>query len=152
MDVCGLDPPAEMGHRLCFLGVDSLLTIELADALRSRLNINIDHENGDISELTYQQLEDLCKAHVTSGEPPSSVSDSSPAPQHIRPPCLGSSSFFLLLFGILHFPPFDRHLLCALQWYCGWRRPRNCLEHRHPRREMLQLSPWHRSQQSSVEP
>ncbi|KAL7939401.1 hypothetical protein V8C35DRAFT_326452 [Trichoderma chlorosporum] len=77
MDVCRLDPTAEMGHRLCFLGVDSLMTIELADALRSRLNINIDHGHGDISELTYQQLEDLCKAHVTSGKPPSSVSESS---------------------------------------------------------------------------
>ncbi|KAK4060472.1 uncharacterized protein Triagg1_10742 [Trichoderma aggressivum f. europaeum] len=77
MDVCGLDPTAEMGHRLCFLGVDSLMTIELADALRTRLNIYIDHGHGDIAELTYQQLEDLCKAYVTSGKPPSSIPESS---------------------------------------------------------------------------
>jgi acyl carrier protein len=77
MDICGLDPTAEMGRRLCFLGVDSLMTIELVDALHSRLNINIDHAHGDISELTYQQLENLCKAQVTFDKPPSSVSESS---------------------------------------------------------------------------
>lgn len=83
VDVCGLDPTGEKDQVLASLGVDSLMSIELSHELRGRLGIDIDQHHENLSELTYQELEDLCasKAPSKSSPPVPAPSAKVPAPK-----------------------------------------------------------------------
>ena len=61
-DTCGLNlSDDEKKHPLVTLGVDSLLSIELAHELRGRFGLSVNEDHESISSLTFQQLEDLYK-------------------------------------------------------------------------------------------
>ncbi len=66
-ETCGLSlTDDEKGHPLMNLGVDSLLSIELAHELRGRFGLSLDEEHESISSLTFRQLEDLYKKRLSS--------------------------------------------------------------------------------------
>lgn len=66
-ETCGLDlTDDEKGHPLTTLGVDSLLSIELAHELRGRFGLSVDEDHESISSLTFRQLEDLYKKKLSS--------------------------------------------------------------------------------------
>lgn len=66
-DLCGasiMDKPA--GTRLSHLGIDSLLSVELIQDLQHRLNLDLDIDHSQISEMTIGELESLCVVNRTS--------------------------------------------------------------------------------------
>lgn len=66
-ETCGLDlTEDEKSHPLTTLGVDSLLSIELAHELRGRFGLSVDEDHESISSLTFRQLEDLYKKKQSS--------------------------------------------------------------------------------------
>jgi acyl carrier protein len=77
MNVCGLDPTNQKDTCLSFLGIDSLMAIELLEELRCKLGINVDQDLGDISEMTYQQLEDACMLDISALQSTSCSSEAS---------------------------------------------------------------------------
>lgn len=93
LDTCGITiEPGTMDMALGTLGVDSLLSIELSDELRDRFGFIIDESQPRISELTFNQLEEIFtgsnyQSNETSRSPssqastgPSSV-DTTPTPE-----------------------------------------------------------------------
>ena len=65
-ETCGLSlSNDEKKHPLVTLGVDSLLSIELAHELRGRFGLSVDEDHESISSLTFQQLEDLYKKKLS---------------------------------------------------------------------------------------
>ncbi|RYP12953.1 hypothetical protein DL767_010979 [Monosporascus sp. MG133] len=88
LETCGLNlTDDEKGHPLTSLGVDSLLSIELAHELRGRFGLSIEEDHESISNLTFRQLEDLYKKRLSSnmGSPPSQGRQQKPA-ENIRAP------------------------------------------------------------------
>ncbi|RYP44237.1 hypothetical protein DL768_009270 [Monosporascus sp. mg162] len=67
LETCGLNlTDEEKGHPLTALGVDSLLSIELARELRERFGLSIEEDHESVSHLTFRQLEDLYKKRLSS--------------------------------------------------------------------------------------
>jgi acyl carrier protein len=60
LSVCGV-LPEDPDTPLSAFGVDSLLSIELCQALRAKLGITLD-DHAEVGDLTYRQLEDMCAA------------------------------------------------------------------------------------------
>ncbi|KAH7304207.1 beta-ketoacyl synthase [Stachybotrys elegans] len=59
-EVCGLTMTDDVkGHSLATLGVDSLLSIELSHALRSRHGFVVEDSEGNLADLTFHKLEAL---------------------------------------------------------------------------------------------
>ncbi|RYO74225.1 hypothetical protein DL763_010640 [Monosporascus cannonballus] len=82
LETCGLNlTDDEKGHPLTSLGVDSLLSIELAQELRGRFGLSIEEDHESISRLTFRQLEELYKKKL-----PSSIRSPSRQGRQQKPP------------------------------------------------------------------
>ncbi|KAI0194248.1 hypothetical protein F4808DRAFT_474880 [Astrocystis sublimbata] len=69
LDTCGIEvEPSTMGVALGTLGVDSLLSIELSDELTKRLGVVIDESQYSISELTFNQLQEIVSGNALSSK------------------------------------------------------------------------------------
>ncbi|RYP90821.1 hypothetical protein DL770_003082 [Monosporascus sp. CRB-9-2] len=88
LETCGLSlTDDEKGHPLTSLGVDSLLSIELAHELRGRFGLSIEEDHESISHLTFRQLEDLYKKRLSSSmRSPSNQGRQQKPAENIRAP------------------------------------------------------------------
>ncbi|KAK0615280.1 hypothetical protein B0T17DRAFT_647009 [Bombardia bombarda] len=78
LDVCGLSlSEADKNVPLVSLGVDSLLSIELAEELQNRFGLTIGDGHDGISDLTVHQLENLCSERLGASRS-TAVMDASP--------------------------------------------------------------------------
>ncbi|AEO59633.1 polyketide synthase [Thermothelomyces thermophilus ATCC 42464] len=86
--VCGVLPEDEDDERsvpLSALGVDSLLSIELCQALRDKLGVTVEDHDA-VGDLTYRQLHDMCACAAATKLSPGPASPSPEAAAPSPPP------------------------------------------------------------------
>ncbi|KAL2018289.1 hypothetical protein VTK56DRAFT_993 [Thermocarpiscus australiensis] len=83
--VCGVLPD-DLATPLSALGVDSLLSIELCQALEAKLGITVDN-HAIVGDLTYRQLEGMCAAKLAAAAAPPPATGAKKAEVGVSTPC-----------------------------------------------------------------